>query len=139
MTKKLLASLVAFLVINLVCVTSAPAKPSVDRDAQFAARVKASIFKLGTGPAAHIEVKLRDGTKLKGYVAEAGEDRFVVVEEKSGASMDVPYPQVKQVKGNNLSTAAQIAIGVAFVVGVAGLLFVAAKRRRADCRDCPPF
>lgn len=124
MTKKLLASVLATLMINLVCAVSAPAKPSVDKDAQFAAKVKAAIFKLGTGPAAHVSVKLRDGTKLKGYVAEAGDDRFVVVNEKSGASTDVPYPQVKQVKGNNLSTGAKIAIGIGVAVGVLILILV---------------
>ena len=122
MTKKLLASVVAALVLNLVCVTSASAKPSADKDAQFAAKVKAAIFKLGTGPAARVQVKLRDGTKLKGYVAEAGEDRFVVVEEKSGASTEVPYPQVKQAKGNNLSTGVKIAIVVSIILVVAYVL-----------------
>ena len=36
----------------------------------------------------------------------------------------VPYPQAKQVKGNNLSKGAKIAIGMAAVVG-ATVLFVA--------------
>ncbi|HVS83398.1 MAG TPA: hypothetical protein VHE60_16840 [Pyrinomonadaceae bacterium] len=128
MTRKLLASVVAALVLNLVCVTSASAKPAVDKEAQFAAKVKAAIFKLGTGPAARVELKLRDGTKLKGYVTEAGDDRFVVIDEKSGASRDVPYPQVKQAKGNNLSTGAKIAITVAIVVGLLFLLTVVIGR-----------
>ncbi len=124
MTKKILTSVVAALVINLVCATSGSAKPSAAKEAQLAANVKAAIFKLGTGPAAHVSVKLRDGTKFKGYVAEAGDDRFVVVDEKSGASTDVPYPRVKQVKGNNLSTGAKIAIGVGVAVGVLVLILV---------------
>jgi len=122
MTKKLLASVVAALVLNLVCVTSASAKPSADKDAQFAAKVKAAIFNLGTGPAALVQVKLRDGTEFKGYGAEAGDDRFVVVEEKSGASMGVPYPQVKHVKGNNFSTGVKIAIVVGIILVVAYVL-----------------
>lgn len=79
-------------------------------------KVKAGISKLGTGSDARVEVKLRDKTKLKGYVSEAGEDNFVVVDEKTGASSTVPYVQVKQVKGNNLSTAAEIAIGVGVIL-----------------------
>ncbi|SRR5258707_359035 len=101
--KNFLITVLAALMINLLCVTAAPANPRADKDARYAAKVKAGILKLGTGPAAHVEVKLRDGTKLKGYVAEAGEDHFVVVDE-TGASTEVPYPQVKQVKGNSLST-----------------------------------
>jgi hypothetical protein len=38
--------------------------------------VKEGIHKLGTGLDARIEVKLRDKTKLKGYVSEAGEDKL---------------------------------------------------------------
>src|SRR5258708_6703481 len=121
MTRKLLTVAIAAFVLNLVCVSSASAKPSAEKDAQFAAKVKAEIFKLGTGPAAHVEFKLRDGTKLKGYVAEAGEDHLVVVDE-IGASTEVPYPQVKQTKGNNLSTGVKIAIVVGIILVVATIL-----------------
>ncbi len=78
--------------------------------------MKEGVSKLGTGAEARIEVKLRDKTKLKGYVSEAGEDSFVIVDEKTGATSTVTYPQVKQVKGNNLSTAAEIALGVGVVL-----------------------
>lgn len=114
--KKLVASILTALVINLVCVTYAPAKPSAGKDAQFAAKIKVSIFKIGTGPAARVELKLRDDSKLKGYVSEANDASFVVVDDKTGAAREVPYPQVKQVKGNNLSTGAKIAIGIGIVV-----------------------
>ncbi len=125
--KKTIASVLAALVINLLCMTSAPANPKPDKEARLATKVKAAIVKLGVGPAAHIEVKLRDGTRLKGYVSEAGDDRFVVVDEKSGASRDVPYPQVKQVKDNNLSTGAWVAIGFGIIIGVAILVAVALR------------
>jgi len=87
-----------------------------EKATRLAEKVKAGISKLGTGSGARIEVKLRDKTKLKGFVSEAGEDSFVVVDEKTGASSIVPYVQVKQVKGNNLSTAAEIAIGVGVIL-----------------------
>jgi hypothetical protein len=113
MMRCFLVTVLAALVINLLCVASAPANPRADKDVQFAAKVKASIFKLGTGPAAHVEIKLRDGTKLKGYVAAAAEDHFVIVEENSGAATEVPYAQVKQVKGNNLTKGAEKVVAVA--------------------------
>lgn len=87
-----------------------------EKATRLAEKVKAGINKLGTGSDARIEVKLRDKTKLKGYVSEAGEDSFVVVDEKTGASSTVPYVQVKQVKGNNLSTAAEIALGIGIII-----------------------
>ena len=127
MTKKFLASVVAALVMNLVCITSAPANPKSEREMQFAARVKAAILRLGTGPQARVEVKLHGGTKLKGYIAEVEENRFVVVDEKSGASTDIAYPQVKQVKGNNLSSGVWVAITLGALVGMALLLAVAMR------------
>ena len=51
------------------------------------------------GKGALVRVKLRDGTKLAGYVSEANENSFVIVDSKTGAATNVPYPQVKQVKG----------------------------------------
>jgi len=87
-----------------------------EKDAQFAQKVKQGISKLGTGVNARIEVKLRDKTKLKGYVREAGEDSFVIVDEKTNAPSTVTYPQVRQVKGNNLSRAVEIAIGVGVIL-----------------------
>jgi len=87
-----------------------------EKATRFAEKVKAGISKLGTGSDARIEVKLQDKTKLKGYVSEAGEDSFVVVDEKTGATSTVPYVQVKQVKGNNHSTAVEIAIGVGVIL-----------------------
>ena len=121
--RKLLSlALVSFL-LNLVCFTPTIAGTKTDKEFQFADRVKAGIAKLGTGPEAHVELKLRDGKKLKGYVTQIADDHFVVVNVKTGATMAVPYPQVKQVKGNNLSNGAQIAIAVVIAVVVITLIF----------------
>ncbi|MGI9067261.1 MAG: hypothetical protein ACR2HX_12780 [Pyrinomonadaceae bacterium] len=37
---------------------------------------------------------------------------------KTGEVVTVAYPQVKQVQGNNLSTGAKIAIGVAIIAAI---------------------
>jgi hypothetical protein len=102
------------LLFSLICCTPAAANP--ESEAKLAAKVKSAIAKLGTGPEARVEVRLRDKTKLKGYVQAANENSFSVVDEKTGNTTDVPYPQVKSVKGNNLSTGAKIAIGVGIAV-----------------------
>lgn len=49
---------------------------------------------------------------MKGYVQEIAEDHFVVVDDRTGLTTAIAYTQVKQVKGNNLSTGAKIAIFV---------------------------
>ena len=84
-------------------------------------KVRAAIAKLGTGPSARVEVTLNDKSKLKGYIKESDGDHFVLVHE-TGAATDIAYPQVKGVKGNNLSTGAKVAIGVG--IGIVILLLV---------------
>jgi hypothetical protein len=94
-----------------------------EKDAPFALRLRESLTKLGTGPNARIEVRLRDNTRLKGYVAEASDDYFVVMDSKTGAATKVPYPQVKKVSGNNLSTGVKIALGIGLAIGIL-LIFI---------------
>jgi preprotein translocase subunit SecF len=113
--KVLYLALVAFL-INVTGVSLAYAGSKEEKEIRFAEKVKEGIGKLGTGAEARIEVKLRDKTKLKGYVGEAGEDSFVIVDEKTGEKSTVTYPQVKQVRGNNISKGAKIAIGVGVIL-----------------------
>ena len=88
-----------------------------------AARVRAAIAKLGVGESARAEVRLRDKTKIAGHISQAYEDHFVIVSADTGQATAVAYPQVKGVKGNNLSTGAKVAIGLGIAAGV--LLFLA--------------
>ncbi|HKO44948.1 MAG TPA: hypothetical protein VJU84_16845 [Pyrinomonadaceae bacterium] len=116
MLKKFLSVMLVGFLFSAAGVRLAYTGPKEEKEARFAAKVKEGISKLGTGEQARIEVKLRDKTKLKGYVGEAGQDSFVIVNEKTSATSTVSYAQVKQVKGNNLSTAAEIALGVGVIL-----------------------
>ena len=60
-------------------------------------KAKISVAKFGTGGKL-TEVKLNDGTKIKGYITEIKDDRFVLVSKKNGASVNVPYNEVKNVR-----------------------------------------
>src|SRR5947209_7007708 len=124
MSKKVLSLVLGFLVVNLLCAVPAAGKTAADEKAAQAAKVKAGIARLGTGPQARVEVKLRDGTRLKGYVSELGDDHFVLMDSKTGTPVAVVYAQVKQTKGNNLSTGVKIAI----VVGIAFVALIILKR-----------
>lgn len=95
-----------------------------EKAAELAARVKADIAKLGTGPDARIAVKLRDKTKVAGFISQIGADSFVITDLKNGATTTVPYPSVTQAKGKNLSTGATIAIAVGIAVGVTLLVII---------------
>ena len=127
MSKKTVCIVLVFLLTNLCSLKRVEAAPTSDKEAQFVERVKESILKIGTGPNARVEVKLRDNRKFNGYVSEAGDESFAIVDAKSLTSTTIPYPQVKHVKGHNLSTGAKIAIGVGIAVGVLVILIVAFK------------
>ena len=55
-------------------------------EARLAQQARISVLKLGVGERARVEVKLRDDTKLKGYVSAAGADSFTVTDAKTGTS-----------------------------------------------------
>lgn len=116
MFKKSLSFVLIILSLNVIGVSSAYADSKEEKEARFAEKVKAGIAKLGTGTEARVEVKLRDKTKLKGYVSQINENSFVVVEDDTGAATEVPYPNARQVKGNNLSKGVGVAIAVGILV-----------------------
>ena len=122
MLKQLVALALAVALVQLSCVQMAMARTTTEKEMRFAEKIKAGVAKLGTGKEALVKVDLRDGTKLNGYLLEANENSFVVVDAKTGAATTVTYPQVKQVKGNNLSTGAKIAISIGIAVGLIVLL-----------------
>jgi hypothetical protein len=120
MIKKFTAFALACLLLQMAYARPAAAKTRPEQDAQLAEKVKAGIARLGTGPDARIEVRLRDNTKLKGYVSEVNDGGFAVTDPKTGAATQVAYPQVKVAKGNNLSKTATgiIVIGAIVAIGV---------------------
>ena len=112
MFRKLVTLLLVAFVMNLAGVRLAYANSKEEKEARFAEKIKANVIKLGTGESTRVKVKLRDKTKLEGYISDAGADTFTVTNRKTGVATTVAYPQVKSVQGNNLSTGAKIAIGV---------------------------
>ena len=120
--KKSLSFVFVILLLNAISFNSVYAGSKEEREARFVARVKESVSKLGTGNDARVEVKLRDKTKLKGYVSQINENSFVVIEDQTNVATEVPYRNAKQVKGNNLSTGIGIAIGVGVAILVLFLI-----------------
>jgi hypothetical protein len=116
--KKLASIALVGLISILACQVTAKANP--DGESKSVARVKSAISKLGSGPEARIEVKLRDKTRLKGYVSRADVDAFVVIEDRSGNASQITYREVKQVKGKNNLTGEEIAL---VAVGIGVLVF----------------
>ena len=90
------------------------------RDNEAAARARVKVEKLGAGSNGGVEVKLLDGTKLKGYVSAREQDSFTVTDRKTGTSSVVRYAEVSEVKksGGGLSTKSWIIIGSAIAGAV---------------------
>lgn len=119
MFKKYVTLVITILVFTLSLSSVAFAETKAEKEAKFAAKVKANVTKLGAGKDAKIQVKLKDGTKLKGYVSQINENSFVVTDEKTDSSTEIPYSKAKQVKGNNLSTGVAIAIVAGILIAIA--------------------
>lgn len=97
-----------------------------------AQKVKADVAKRGTGPKAKVTVKLKDNTKLKGYISDASNDSFTLADAKSGQMRTLAYQDVTDVKKpGGLSWPAKIGIGVGIGVGVLAIAYGVA------CHDDP--
>jgi hypothetical protein len=97
-------------------------------------KVKAAVARRGTGNKARVTVKLQDGSKVKGYISQAGEDSFSLTDSKTGQTRTLAYSDVLQVKKpGGLSIGAKIGIGLGITVGVLALLYVAACNDDAFC------
>ena len=126
MFKKYLTLVLTILVVNLFLSAAVFADTKEEKTARFAEKVKTTIVKLGTGKDARVEVKLKDGTKLKGYVSQINENSFAVTDEQTGRATEIPYPNAKQVKSSNLSNGVKVAIAVGILAAV-GLFAIYAK------------
>jgi hypothetical protein len=98
-------SILALVLTSLLALAAPQARaagaPAGDDERAAAAREK--IEKKGVGPSARVEVRLRDKTKLKGYVNAADRDAFTIMDPRSGAARTVPYTDVASF-GGGLST-----------------------------------
>jgi len=119
--------LIAAVLGSATFVTAADMKTNDYKDAE---KVKTEIRKLGTGPDAQVKLELRDKTKVEGYVSEANDTDFIVINPKTGTSTTVTYPQVRKARGNNLSGGVKIALTVAVIAAVTFLTYKYGRRNR---------
>ena len=86
-------------------------------------KVKAKVAKLGVGEKAKATVFLKDGTKKKGYIGQAGNDDFVLRDRKTDAPTTISYSDVSKVYSNRgHSTSRNLAFGIG--IGAGALLAI---------------
>ena len=136
--KKYLSTLLCMVVLHAFSYASLASETPKQkaRKAMLAAQVKAGVVQLGTGTSSRVRVVLYDKSRYHGYITEIGEDHFVVADAKTGATAPIGYPEVKGIKGNNLSTGAKIGIGVAIAAAV-GIVAAVVAGRDKDRDDEP--
>ncbi len=82
-------------------------------------QIKAKVAQLGTGQKARATVRLKNGTKIKGYIEQSSDQEFTLRDKDTGSSVRVLYQDVAKVeerKGH--STAKWIGIGAGIGAGV---------------------
>jgi hypothetical protein len=91
------------------------AQAQTSRDAELAAKARAKVASIGVGQNAKVEVKLRDQSRIRGYVSEVQQDSFTVVERETGVSRSVAYADAMELKRSSggLSTKSWAMIGAA--------------------------
>jgi hypothetical protein len=125
MFKTLLSALAASLLVHsLICAQPALASTTPEKQSKFTEKVRNGIAKLGTGPDARVAVKLKDKTKLAGYISEISDDSFVIAAAGTGEDRSVAYGDVSQVRGHNLSTGGKIAIALGIAAAVLLILLI---------------
>ena len=126
---KIVSLLLVCLMINVAGVSLAFASDSKDKKIakrerkirKRAAKIKKGVRKLGVGKDSVVKVKLRNKTKIKGYISQIADNSFTVT-DKNGKATVIEYNKAKQVRGNNLSKGAWIAIGVG--IGAAAVIII---------------
>jgi hypothetical protein len=87
-------------------------------NAQTVEAIKIKIAKLGVGEKAKATVILKDGTKSKGYIAQAGDDEFVLRDRKTDAPTTIRYGDVSKVESSKgHSTARNLGLGIGIGAG----------------------
>ena len=125
MSKRRLSLPPAALLVTHLGARPIPVHAQDHRQEKSIERVKAKVAKLGTGEQARVEVTLKDGKRPKGYIYQAGQDEFVITENKTQTNITVAYGEVAEVlrnKGHAKSTA--IVLGVTAGVGVIVVLLL---------------
>jgi hypothetical protein len=97
-----------------------PARAQAPEATRAAEQTRVAVQRLGVGTKTRVEVRLQDGTRLRGHISAAGEDTFTVTDSKTGASRTVAYADAARVKkaGGGISTRTWVIIGAAAAAAV---------------------
>ena len=117
MFKKAFAIILSGILLSTIFGAQSASAKAAD-SARRVSEVKEKVQDIGVGERARVEVKLRDDSKVKGYVSAADENSFTVTDSKTGAARTLNYTDVAKVSKSGSSTRRNIIIGAAVAAGV---------------------
>jgi hypothetical protein len=129
--KKCLSLILIALLASLIPARQVLASSSDGQQTPLVEKIKAKIAKRGVGEKARVEIKLRNGKTIKGYVSSAGQDDFRLTDRKTGQTTTVAYADVVEVKNPGLSNLTKVAVFVG--IGVAVVITIAVIQFRRNC------
>lgn len=128
MIKKSLTVALIALMLHLTNLQSVTAQTRTVNDAATINKIKANVSKRGTGEKARVNVKMLNGTKMKGFISQTGEDSFTLTDSKTKQTSTLAYSDIAQVKKQGMSTGTKILIGVGVGVAVTAVVLAVAAR-----------
>ena len=95
-------------------------------EARATEKIRSSVQTIGVGGNARVDVKLRDNTQLKGYISDASQDSFTVVDNMTGSRNTVLYADASSVKktSRGVSTKTWLIVGAAAIGAVVTWIIV---------------
>ena len=122
MFKKTIAVALAVVITCLSSLAQAPVQPGK------AASVKARMQKIGVGDRTLVNVKLKDGTELRGYLSRIEDNSFTITDKITKKATSASYGDVLSFARKGLSTTAKVVIivGIGVVVTLGAIIGYAA-------------
>jgi hypothetical protein len=108
MSKKSLLHILVYLSVLLIMVVMLPPPPPASANSQkkelSAEEVKKRVESYGLGVMARVKVKLRNGTKMEGFIDSAGDDHFYLIrtDDQNGTATVIAYSNVARIEGNEV-------------------------------------
>jgi hypothetical protein len=96
-------------------------------------KIKIKVAKLGVGEKARATITTKDGAKIKGYVYSAGDDDFVMRDQKTASPTTIRYADVTKVDGSRGHSVARnvlIIAGIGTAIVLASVYFAIARNER---------
>jgi small nuclear ribonucleoprotein (snRNP)-like protein len=92
-------------------------------------QVRTAVAQLGTGEQTRIAVRLKNGSRLKGYIASSDDQTFTISDLSTRLARVVRYSDVAQMHAQNLTSGQKWAIGAAVFLALMILAAVSLRGR----------